>query len=165
MWKSCQKRRGACGGVWYRRGMEIVVVNHSQWKEPKDFIEKWMQALSQELEKAKHPVSDMEVTIAFIEKLEIQRINQEFRSKDKPTDILSFEDEDPSVLGELALCGEIVDQQAKDHDLSMEEELGYLLVHGVLHLLGYEHEQGGEDEKKMFALQDQLFDSLRERFF
>ena len=145
--------------------MKVEIVNHSQWSEPKEFIEKWMAALSLELEQKKHLVSEQQIVVAFVEKAEIQRVNREFRSKDKPTDILSFEDEDPKVLGELALCGEVLEEQSKEHGLTGNEELGYLLIHGVLHLLGYEHEQGGEDEKKMFALQDQLFDILSQKFF
>lgn len=145
--------------------MKVEIVNHSQWPEPQEFIKQWMTALSKELEEGKHEVCEQDIVVAFVDKTEIQRINKEFRSKDKPTDILSFEDESSEVLGELALCGEIVDEQAKEHQLTRDEELGYLLIHGVLHLLGYEHEQGGENEKKMFALQDQLFDILSRKFF
>lgn len=95
----------------------------------------------------------------------IRQLNQDFRSHAKVTDILSFSGFTEGELGELVICGSVVDSQAVDHELSKNEELGYMLIHGVLHLLGYEHERGGRKEREMFKLQDDLFDTLRKRYF
>lgn len=95
----------------------------------------------------------------------MRSLNSSFRGKKKVTDILSFSGFESNDLGELVLCGEVIERQAKDHFLSNNQELGYLLIHGVLHLLGYEHEQGGAKAKKMFKLQDQIYDKLNEAFF
>ncbi len=125
-----------------------------------------MKSLARELKKkAKHNIQSMELTIAFVHGRKIKQLNQDFRSKNKMTDILSFSGFSDNELGELVLCGKVVDRQAKDHELHPHEELGYLLIHGVLHLLGYDHEKGGQAEKEMFELQDSLFEVLRERYF
>ncbi|MCJ8277720.1 MAG: rRNA maturation RNase YbeY [Bdellovibrionales bacterium] len=125
-----------------------------------------MNEIAKELGKiSSHKIKKSELTLAFVEKSHIKKLNKQFRGKNKPTDILSFDGFEPGELGELVLCGDIVDLQAKEHKLGKNEELGYLLIHGVLHLLGYEHEKGGAEEKKMFALQDQIFDILRKRHF
>jgi len=74
---------------------------------------------------------------------------------------LSFPgDESQGSLGELILCPQVLKAQAKEHDFSFQEELGYMIIHGVLHLLGYDHEKTSHQAKKMFRLQDQIFDKL-----
>ena len=127
-----------------------------------------------------HSLKTCELTIVFVKVHEMKRLNKNFRSKNKVTDILSFSDQGElglmdskrdgkssmnssyrGFLGELILCGEVVQRQAQDHQLGVQEELGYLLIHGLLHLLGYEHEKGGKKAKIMFELQDRLFEALR----
>ena len=144
--------------------MQVNIVKLSSWRIPRKFIHVWFEDLSKELKKrAKHSIGKKEITLAFVKKNHIKKLNQDFRSKGKVTDILSFSGFTESELGELVLCGDVLDKQALEHKLSRNEELGYLLIHGVLHLLGYEHEKGGQDEKVMFELQDKLFDVLRKR--
>jgi probable rRNA maturation factor len=74
--------------------------------------------------------------------------------------VLSFESGDPESLGELVFCPEVLETQAKEHKQSFDQELGLMLVHGVLHLLGFDHENGGDDEKKMISLQDEVFKEI-----
>ncbi|MCL4171166.1 UNVERIFIED_CONTAM: hypothetical protein GTU68_011803, partial [Idotea baltica] len=146
--------------------VQIQIVKLSHWRIPRSFINDWLGDLSKQLKKkASHDIAKLELTIAFVDSDKIQQLNQDFRSNKKVTDILSFSGFTDAELGELALCGEVIDQQAKDHLLSSKEELGYLLIHGVLHLLGYEHEKGGQAEKEMFELQDSLFEVLRKKYF
>ena len=146
--------------------MQVNVVKVSSWKIPRRFIDRWMRDLTREIKKsAKHDLAKKEITLAFVDKKAIKKLNQDFRSVPKVTDILSFSGFTPEELGELAICGERIDEQAIDHKLSKRQELGYLLIHGVLHLLGYEHEKGGKAEKEMFELQDHLFDVLSEHHF
>ena len=103
---------------------------------------------------------DHELTIAFLEKAAIRKLNRDFRSRDRVTDILSFSGSEPKELGELALCGQMVVKQARTHRLRPREELGYLLIHGLLHLLGCEHEKSDKRAEIMFELQDRLFETL-----
>ncbi|HWU42885.1 MAG TPA: rRNA maturation RNase YbeY [Bdellovibrio sp.] len=145
--------------------MKILIVNESQHRVPRLFIDKWMKNLVKELQgrkvlKAKQ--TQQELTLVFLDKKPAQKINNEFRGKDYATDVLSFDSMDPSSFGELVLCPEVLKRQAKDHGLNFREELGYMLLHGVLHLLGYDHETSENDARKMFALQDAVFEKLRQ---
>lgn len=90
-----------------------------------------------------------------------RRLNSKYRRKDRPTDVLSFGSSGPGEgLGELVLCGPVIRRQAAQHGLSFHEEMDYLIIHGFLHLLGYDHERSRREEKTMMALQDRLFDEL-----
>ena len=141
--------------------MEIHIVKLSSWRIPRRFIHSWMGRLEKEIKKKTgHHLSKTELSIAFVEISHIKKLNQDFRGQNKPTDILSFSGFPAGTLGELVLCGEKVDSQAMDHGLSPKEELGYLLIHGVLHLLGYEHEKGKKKAQEMFGLQEDLFERL-----
>jgi probable rRNA maturation factor len=75
---------------------------------------------------------------------------------------LSFESADPDCIGELVLCMPVLRAQSKRTGLSERGELGYMIVHGVLHLLGFDHETK-KDEIKMFELQDGLYATLEKR--
>lgn len=104
-----------------------------------------------------------EISVFFTTDEKIQELNSEYRKKDKPTDVLSFsqiEGEGPpqsSFLGDIVISLDTTIQQAEAMEVSPEEELLRLLLHGTLHLFGYEHE--GVPEKtaeEMFSLQERL---------
>lgn len=107
---------------------------------------------------------DRDLTIIFLSRSKAKKINSQFRGKDYATDVLSFSDPEGDVLGELALCPAVLQRQAKDNKHSFQMELNYLLLHGVLHLLGYDHEGTTAKHKKqakiMFQIQDEVFYSL-----
>ena len=96
--------------------------------------------------------------IAFVSSADIQKLNKNFLKKNYVTDVLSFSPLEEDSFGELALCREKIKSQAKEHNLSIEEETAYLVLHGFLHLLGYHHEQGGESAEKMYKMQDKIFE-------
>lgn len=98
-----------------------------------------------------------EITLVFLSASEMRAINNEFRHKDKPTDILSFGSEDPNSLGELLLCLPVLQKQAREQKHSLKHEMSYMIAHGILHLLGYDHELSKAEEKIMFRLQDECF--------
>jgi len=96
---------------------------------------------------------------------EIQKLNKQFRNKDKPTDVLSFplEDAPNTPLGSIVISIDTAKKQAQKHSHSVEEEIKLLFIHGLLHLLGYDHEidngEMREKEKeiiKKFNLPDSL---------
>ena len=146
--------------------MIVYVSKVSEWIIPRQFIKNWMEDLTKELKKQKGmKLHKKEITLAFVEDDHMKSLNKQFRGKNKVTDVLSFSGFEDSELGELVLCGAVIDSQAKDNGLKRREELGYLLIHGVLHLLGYEHEKGGQAAKEMFELQDNVFDVLRTKYF
>jgi len=108
---------------------------------------------------------NQEVSILLTGNKYIRRLNQEFRSIDQPTDVLSFPqnaDEDPCIpeeviLGDIAVSLDIAKAQAKEHGLDFKEEVILLLIHGILHLLGYDHEISEQEEKQMRNKTRELF--------
>ena len=106
-----------------------------------------------------------EVSILLTSDADIRKLNQQFRSIDQPTDVLSFPqnaDEDPPIpeeiiLGDIAVSLDTAQAQAKEHGLAFEEEIILLLIHGILHLLGYDHEISEQEEEKMRSKTRELF--------
>lgn len=111
---------------------------------------------------------EAELSVTFVDKDEIQEINKMYRDKDKVTDVISFaleEDEPeitgiemPRVLGDIIICTDVAQEQADSYGHSFERELGFLALHGFLHLLGYDH-MDEQDEKQMFGRQDQILNA------
>jgi len=104
-----------------------------------------------------------EVSITFVEKDEITALNENYRKKEGPTDVLTFRYNDEDILGEIIVCPEIVERNAKDFGLEFIEELLLTLVHSSLHLCGYDHEYSQENAKEMFEKQEKYFNELREK--
>lgn len=143
--------------------MEILIVNESAYSIPRTFIQTWIQSVCVELKKrrvAKVKLLDRELTLVFLPQKAAKKINFEFRARNYATDVLSFESLDPKSFGELILCPDVLKKQAKAHGLSYRAELGYMLLHGILHLLGYDHEKGDREAREMFELQDAIFEKL-----
>lgn len=111
-----------------------------------------------------------EVSVTFVTDERIHEINREYRDKDRPTDVISFALEEagegeleivgadiPRVLGDIIVSTAKAREQANEYNHSFMREVGFLLVHGFLHLLGYDHETE-EDEKIMFSRQREILD-------
>lgn len=96
-----------------------------------------------------------ELVVVLVESKEAKKLNKQYRGRDYATDVLSFDDE--HGLGELVICTNVILRQAREHGLTAELELTYMILHGVLHLLGYDHEVSKLEEKRMFAIQDRIF--------
>jgi probable rRNA maturation factor len=109
--------------------------------------------------------NEHEISILFIGDQGIRDLNHQFRDIDRPTDVLSFpqisegELEIPGalVLGDVAISLETARCQSEEHGLSFEEELTLLLIHGILHLLGYDHEVSDQEEERMRSKTRELF--------
>lgn len=89
---------------------------------------------------------DTEISLSYVNDGEIQILNRDYRGKDKPTNVLSFPQNEPAMLGDIVLAYETVVREAKEQEKPLENHLRHLLVHGVLHLLGHDHEEDGEAE-------------------
>ncbi|MDT3995545.1 rRNA maturation RNase YbeY [Mammaliicoccus sp. H-M34] len=119
--------------------------------------------------KKENITQEAELSISFVDEEEIQAINRDYRDKDKVTDVISFsleEDEPeiegldiPRVLGDIIICLEVAKEQADSYNHSLSRELGFLALHGFLHLLGYDH-MTEVDEKEMFSRQDEILDEF-----
>lgn len=109
---------------------------------------------------------DAELSIALVGDVEMQRLNASYRGKDRPTDVLSFEmgDETPGdgsrLLGDVAISLDTAARQAAERGVPVAEEIRVLLAHGILHLLGYDHERSRPEARRMFARQRALLRRL-----
>jgi probable rRNA maturation factor len=138
--------------------MKLAFVNQSQIPMPKKFLTHWSKIVLRLLQthKAKNlSILKHELTIVFLDTGPAKALNLQFRGKDYATDILSFAGQQDGA--ELVLCPQVVRRQAKEHGLSFRAELGYMILHGYLHLLGYDHEKSEKQAKVMFNLQDKVF--------
>lgn len=152
--------------------MQALLVNQSESRMPRKKMIDWVGMVERALlkhsqvsiGKKQHLRISTELTIVFLGKVAAKNLNQEFRGKAYPTDILSFTSEDPESLGELIICPEVLKKQADENGHSFQRELFYVVLHGILHLLGYEHEDGGKAEKEMMSLQDEVFEKLERKF-
>ena len=101
--------------------------------------------------------------IIIVSKEKIQEINKTYRNIDRVTDVISFalEDDDSfiktdfRVLGDIYICLDKAKEQAQDYGHSLKREISFLTIHGLLHLLGYDH-MTETDEKEMFGLQEMI---------
>jgi probable rRNA maturation factor len=93
-----------------------------------------------------------ELSLALVTDPEICALNRQYRGKDKPTDVLSFplaDELQPSLLGDVVISVETAARQAQRQGHSLREELQTLLIHGILHLLGYDHEVSRREAMRM----------------
>ena len=91
-----------------------------------------------------------QITVRFVDAEEGQGLNREFRGKDYATNVLSFPYEsEPVVCGDLVICSPVVEREAKEQDKSLEAHIAHLIVHGMLHLQGYDHETSKADARRM----------------
>jgi probable rRNA maturation factor len=87
---------------------------------------------------------EQEVTIRFTDEGESQQLNSDYRQKDKPTNVLSFPFEAPpgidiSLLGDLIICAPVISREAREQNKAVDHHYAHMTIHGILHLLGYDH--------------------------
>lgn len=144
--------------------MKSLVINDSGENVPESLIESWVKTVAAELAARGILPADRagrELSVVFLKEIDAKHLNWTHRQKDYATDILSFSTDDPESLGELVLCPVVLQKQAKENKQTFEREINYMILHGVLHLLGYDHENVPEDRARdMLALQDQIFEKL-----
>jgi probable rRNA maturation factor len=137
-----------------------VSVRNIQRKHSVDtsHIEKVLQGVMQEM-----GVEEGELSVALVSPLKIKELNSRFRGVDSPTDVLSFLLDEKPLSGEIIISPEIAFRQAKKMGHSFEREMTLLLIHGALHLLGYDHEEEAE-RSEMEKLQNELLNKfMREK--
>lgn len=140
--------------------MKALVINDTTEKLNEQFLSTWTQKVTTELQtRGLLPTEKaaLELSLVFLNSHDAKQINWTHRQKDHPTDVLSFQTDDPECFGELVFCPEVIRKQAQQHKMQFEAELGYLIIHGILHLLGFDHEKNEDEAKKMMGLQDEVF--------
>ena len=121
-------------------------------------IEQWATAAVQ-------PQSDeVEITVRIVDEAESHELNLNYRGKDRPTNVLSFPFECPDevelpLLGDLVICRQVVEREAQEQDKPLMAHWAHMVVHGSLHLLGYDHIEDDEAEE-MESLETQIMIGL-----
>ena len=139
--------------------MQLIFINHSGRRIPRKYLQQAMSYFKRHLPKKFSRVLDKELALVFLPESQAKALNLQYRKKNYATDVLSFQGDGDS-LGELVFCPEVVARQAGEHHLSFRDELTYMCLHGLLHLLGYDHEKDKAQARAMFRLQDRLFDQF-----
>ena len=86
-------------------------------------------------------------TIKFTDDAEIQQLNKDFRGKDKPTNVLSFPNDSDDYLGDIAISVDTIKREAEEQDKPYEHHMLHMIIHGFLHLLGFDHIEDDEAEE------------------
>ena len=110
-----------------------------------DLISEWVASTMAVTELA--PAGEYDVSVRVVGVEEMQALNRDFRGKDKPTNVLSFPggdvaglpEEEPRGLGDVVICAEVVRDEAAEQNKALADHWAHMLVHGMLHLLGYDH--------------------------
>lgn len=92
-----------------------------------------------------------EISLVLVDEEKIEEINKKYRRQNRSTDVLSFED-----LNEIFICPPAIKKQAKNLKIPYKTELTRVVIHGILHLAGYEHEKGGHKAAEMKRLEDKI---------
>ncbi len=111
--------------------------------------------------------SQVELSLALVENREIQELNARYRNKNEPTDVLSFPSREllptgTHILGDVVISVEQAEKQARKRRKTLEQEMESLLIHGILHLLGYDHERSEKDAKIMRGMEKKVSRALCE---
>jgi len=128
----------------------------------KKFVKEIVKKILEELD-----LDKVEISITLTDNDRIRELNKNWRNKDKETDVLSFPiNEKPlgyryTVLGDVVISLPFAKKQAEEIGYSYKEEILRLLIHGILHLLGYDHEKDEKEAEIMFSLQDRIFNKLK----
>lgn len=110
---------------------------------------------------------DKEVSVVFLDDDGIQKINQQYLKRDRPTNVIAFSMQEgefgevnPSILGDIIISVETAQRDALEGDMPLEHMIDYLMIHGILHLTGYDHEGDITEAKKMKEKEIELFNRM-----
>lgn len=110
---------------------------------------------------------DAELSISIVDDEEIKNLNRDYRGKDKATNVLSFamnegdfDSINPEILGDVVISADTAKTECEEYQISFEDRLHQLLIHGILHLVGYDHERSQNDEVIMEKKSDELMASV-----
>lgn len=104
------------------------------------------------------------ISLRIVDSEEIQALNLQYRNKDKPTNVLSFpcvlpEGVDDPLLGDIVICGPVIEQEASEFNINVQAHWAHMLIHGTLHLLGYDHIEEA-DALRMEELETNILNQL-----
>ena len=122
--------------------MSLSIINHNNFKVDKPLSDKLNHAF--ELICVEEGLSNCSVNIKIVDNNEIENLNKKFRNKDRPTNVLSFTNEDISKritnnLGDIAISYEYVERESKEQDKKFDDHIVHMFIHGIYHILGFDH--------------------------
>ncbi len=125
--------------------LQLACENHAGLPDEAQF-QRWLDGVIPQFQE------EAEVTIRLVDEAESHDLNLTYRGKDKPTNVLSFPFEAPAgiempLLGDLIICRQVVEQEAQEQSKPLEAHWAHMVVHGSLHLLGYDHIDDDEAEE------------------
>jgi probable rRNA maturation factor len=133
--------------------MKVMINNLQEQTEVNSEIEEIIQQVIDRGAAKLEEISEGEVSLALVDDNYIKELNTRFRNKEESTDVLSFPLEEDKLLGDIIISLETAQRQAKEYGHSLEREVGFLTVHGFLHLLGYNHKQ--EDNRQQMRSREE----------
>ena len=146
---------------------EFEIVNEYNYQENYDYLNDVINHTLEKLQMQKDRIKKAYLSIIFIDDKKMHEMNKNYRGIDRTTDVLSFalEDNDTYIpeirqLGDIFISIPKMQEQANTYAHSEKRELSFLTCHGLLHLLGYDHTKGKEEEKLQFALQEEILNDL-----
>ncbi len=132
----------------------VEIFNNTDFSIGKNFVKKVLEFVFSHEEKSG------DVSVAFVKPEEIAKLNEEYRGKEGPTDVLSFPYGD-EMLGEIVICPDVVKENSERFQTTFDDEMLLTLVHAALHLCGYDHERSTENAEEMFRRQKGYFNELK----
>lgn len=146
--------------------MELDIAIEAPWPSPPDWEDLALRSATALAEVAPELANPrLQVSVLFADDAEVHALNAEWRGKDKPTNVLSFPmlereellalpaDGPPKLLGDIALALETCAREAAEKQVSLEHHATHLLIHGLLHLAGHDHELGPDEARAMELLE------------
>lgn len=142
----------------------ILITDDNDTFEDREFFDDVAEAVFDALDIR---FDECEISLLLTDDERIKRLNCDYRDKDKPTDVLSFPMSDNPIeeggmLGDIAISIETAQEQADEAAIKLEREVAFLFIHGILHLMGYDHERDPDEEEEMFDLQEDILRNLLE---
>lgn len=143
--------------------IDLQIACEDEDQPPPAMIERWVRAALDHCELSQREA--LELTVRIVDETEIQALNQTYRGQPKPTNVLSFPAELPEhidlpLLGDLVVCAPVVNREAREQHKQPEHHWAHMIVHGCLHLAGYDHIEEHQAEQ-MEALEADILASMQ----
>jgi len=132
--------------------MELIINNDVGARIDRAMLNKLAKKIS--LPAGRQAKRNCIVSVSFVKKSAMKKLNRVYRKKNRPTDVLSFNMNEGKLLGDVVVCPSVAKANARKYNVSFNAEIARLVAHGLLHLLGYDH------GKKMFKIQDKIMEVM-----
>lgn len=129
--------------------VDLQIACEDEEQPPPSEVRRWIQTSL--LHAAPATTTDPELTVRIVDEAEMRSLNATYRGKDKPTNVLSFPADIPEpvelpLLGDIVVCAPVVNREAREQQKLPQHHWAHMIIHGTLHLLGYDHEEAAEAE-------------------